>query len=180
MILGTVFCSWICPFGLLSEWLYHLSQKVRPRVPGRTSRQRRGVPIKAVLLGLGLIVLNFFTDTLIFNQLSLPGWYSRIFQIYFNRAQVSWAAGFLAGVLLVEFVAQNRLWCRYICPQTLMIGAARLLNPWHQKSFIPGRIVICSKGENPCRRSCHLISIPRLYRIRMTWNAPIVRMCGNM
>jgi ferredoxin-type protein NapH len=184
MILGTVFCSWICPFGLLSEWLHHLSQKVWPRIPGRTSHQRRGVPIKLVLFGLGLVMLNFLSDTLIFNQLSLPGWYSRIFQLYFNQAQVSWAAGFLTGVLLVEFVAQNRLWCRYICPQSLMIVAVRLLNLWHLKVVYTKENCICGKGENPCHRSCHLglnpKTLPHPHDLECTNCGDCVVICKNL
>ena len=33
-VLGTVFCSWICPFGLLSEWGNGIAPKTSPRPVG--------------------------------------------------------------------------------------------------------------------------------------------------
>jgi ferredoxin-type protein NapH len=156
LILGTVFCSWVCPFGLLSEWLHFLSRKVFPRIPGSLDHPNRGFHLRLVLFGLGLVILLFFTDDLFFNQLSLPGWYSRIFQLYFNQAQISWAAGFLVTVLLVEFATYHRLWCRYLCPQSLLLTTARLLNPWHLKIVYAREKCTCRQGKDPCRRSCHL------------------------
>jgi ferredoxin-type protein NapH len=154
--LGTVFCSWICPFGLLSEWLHHISRRLRARPPGGPGRRNHGFLIRLLLLIPGFAILWFLTEDLWFNQLSLPGWYARIFQLYFNQAQISWAVGLLAGVLLVEVAAQNRLWCRYLCPQSVLITAARLLNPWHLKVVYAREKCICSKDQDPCRRSCHL------------------------
>jgi ferredoxin-type protein NapH len=154
--LGTVFCSWICPFGLLSEWLHHISRKLRARPPSGPGRRNHGFWIRLLLLIPGFAILWFLTGDLWFNQLSLPGWYTRIFQLYFNQAQISWAVGLLAGVLLVEVAAQNRLWCRYLCPQSVLITAARLLNPWHLKVVYARGKCTCPKDQDPCRRSCHL------------------------
>ena len=40
--LGTVFCSWVCPFGLLSELVNRFSCRIRPRKDGdRTSGKKR-------------------------------------------------------------------------------------------------------------------------------------------
>jgi ferredoxin-type protein NapH len=154
--LGTVFCSWVCPFGLLSEWLHQVSRKLWSRPPAGPGRRNYGFWIKVVLLALGLALLWFLTEDLWFNQLSLPGWYSRIFQIYFNQAQVSWAAGFLVIILLVEVAAQNRLWCRYICPQSVLLSAGCFLNPCHLKVVYAKDMCTCRKDQDPCRRSCHL------------------------
>ena len=154
--LGTVFCSWVCPYGLLSEWTHYVSRKVWRRAPGKLTRHNYSFWIRVLFLGLGLVMLWFFTEDLWLNQLSLPAWYSRLFQVYFNQTQVSWAAGFLIGVLLVEFAAQNRLWCRYLCPQSVLITLARLLNPWHLKIAYAREKCTCRKGEDPCRTSCHL------------------------
>jgi ferredoxin-type protein NapH len=154
--LGTVFCSWVCPFGLLSEWLHQVSRKLWSRPPGGPGPRNRGFRIRLLLLIPGSAILWFLTEDLWFNQLSLPGWYARIFQLYFNQAQISWVVGLLAGVLLVEVAVQNRLWCRYLCPQSVLITAARLLNPWHLKVVYAREKCTCPKAQDPCRRSCHL------------------------
>ena len=127
--LGTVFCSWVCPFGLLSEWLHYLSRKVWGYAPVKLTHHNYSFGIRALFLGLGLVILRFFTEDLWLNQLSLPGWYSRLFQVYFNQSQISWAAGFLIGVLAVEFAAQKRVWCRYLCPQSVLDQPVPPLEP---------------------------------------------------
>jgi ferredoxin-type protein NapH len=154
--LGTVFCSWICPYGLLSEWVHALGKKVLPQTYRGFGRWGNGFYSKLILFALSIPILLLVTDSLLLNQLSLPGWYSRIFQLYFNQGHLSWAAGCLAVILLIEFAAKNRLWCRYLCPQTLLLTLSRLINPWHLKIFYNQENCICRKGEDPCRQVCHL------------------------
>jgi ferredoxin-type protein NapH len=154
MSLGTVFCSWICPYGLLSEWVHNLGGKILPRNQGVACRGN-GFYYKLILFGLSLLIL-FSTDSPFLNQLSMPGWYSRLFQIYFNQGVVSWAAGGMVAILLFEFIMQNRIWCRYICPQALFLTSARLINPWYLKITYDQEKCRCKKGEDPCRRICHL------------------------
>jgi ferredoxin-type protein NapH len=159
--LGTVFCSWLCPYGLLSEWLHSLGRKVWPKNPKPTPQPNHSVKFRLSFFGLGLIIFLFLTEDLWLNQLSLPGWYSRIFQLYFNQAQISWGAGFLLGMLLVECVIQKRFWCRYLCPQAVLLSLARLVNPWHLKVAYIKEKCICRHGEAPCRTSCHLDLNPK-------------------
>jgi ferredoxin-type protein NapH len=156
MALGTVFCSWICPYGLLSEWVHTLGSKILPRPYQGFAWRGNGFYYKLILFGLSILMLLFFSDSPFLNQFSMPGWYSRIFQIYFNQGHISWAAGFLASILLIEFAAQNRIWCRYICPQALLLTLARLANPWYLKITYVQEKCICKKGDDPCRRICHL------------------------
>ncbi len=154
LVLGTVFCSWICPYGLLSEWVHTLGSKILLRNRGVAWRGN-GFYCKLILFGIGIPLL-FVTDSPFLNQLSMPGWYSRVFQIYFNQGHVSWVAAGIAFILLVEFAAKNRIWCRYICLQGLFLTSARLINPWYLKITYDQEKCKCKKGEDPCRRSCHL------------------------
>lgn len=156
MTLGTVFCSWICPYGLLSEWVQQLGRKALPRPYQGLVWRGHGFYCKLVLFGLCLVILLAWANSPFLNQLSLPGWYSRIFQNYFNQGYISWAAAFLAIMLIVEFAVKNRLWCRYICPQALLITLARLVNPWYVKITYDQEKCLCRKGEVPCRQVCHL------------------------
>jgi ferredoxin-type protein NapH len=156
MALGTVFCSWICPYGLLSEWVQTLGRKTLPRTYQGLTWRGNGFYGKSVLLGLSLVMLLFVTDSPFLNQLSLPGWYSRIFQSYFHQGNISWAAGFIGIILVAEFAAKNRLWCHSLCLQTLLITLARQVNPWYLKVTYDQEKCICRKGDDPCRQVCHL------------------------
>lgn len=156
--LGTVFCSWICPFGLLSEWGYALSKRLRKK--GRTESvrgTRRGFGIKIILFLSGLAGFFLFSTTPVLNQLSMPAWYSRVFQFWFEQRHISLAIMALAAVVGIEVLAGRRLWCRYVCPQSVMIIMAKQLNPKRLKVRFDSKVCVCggSHGE-PCTRACSL------------------------
>lgn len=161
MILGTIFCSWICPFGLFSELVHALSKKILPKAYKGLTTKGTGFRIKIFLFSLGLTGFLLFSTTPVLNQLSLPAWYSRIFQFYFEQKHISLAILFLLVILLVEFAARRRLWCRYICPQSFLLIAAKLANPRRLKVGFQEEKCLCKKDQDPCRQSCSLSLDPK-------------------
>ncbi len=160
--LGTIFCAWACPFGLLSEWGQTFSKWLR----GKSARPRhpaflRPFRVKITLFLVGLAGFFTFSTTPVLNQLSLPAWYSRIFQFWFEQRHVSLAIGFLALVLAVEILAGSRLWCRYICPQSVLIGLAKQLNQRRLRVHFHPRACICKRGVDPCGQACTLQLNPK-------------------
>lgn len=127
--LGTVFCSWICPFGLLSELVQELGSRLFPAGYKGMTTKGKGYYVKTYIFVLGLLGFLFFSTTPVLNQISLPAWYSRIFQFLFVQNHVSLAIIGLLTVLFMEFIVRNRLWCRYICPQAVLLVTVKLLNP---------------------------------------------------
>lgn len=164
MALGTVFCSWICPFGLFSELVQALSKKILPKTYKGLFIKGTGFRIKIILFSLGLAGFLFFSTTPVLNQLSLPAWYSRIFQFYFEQKHVSLAILFLIVILLVEFAARKRLWCRYICPQAVLLVLAKLVNPARLKVGFEDEKCLGKKGREPCRQACSLSLDPKQLR----------------
>ncbi len=161
MALGTVFCSWICPFGLLSELTYELGWRVLPKKYKGLTTKRNVFYIKIFIFSLGLSGFLLFSTTPVLNQLSLPAWYSRIFQFYFEQKHVSLAILFLFMILLVEFAARERLWCRYICPQSFLLIIAKLVNPARLNVGFQEGKCLCKKGRDPCRQACSLSLAPK-------------------
>ncbi|MBW1867626.1 MAG: 4Fe-4S binding protein [Deltaproteobacteria bacterium] len=125
--LGTVFCSWICPFGLLSELVNSLA---------------------------------FFSSPVL-NLVSLPFQYSNIFQYLFVQKHFSVAIWFVGAILLTEFIFRTRLWCRWICPQSVLISIAKLFNPFRLKVVFEKERCIGSKALSPCQKICSLDLDPR-------------------
>ena len=161
-ILGTVFCSWVCPFGLLSELVQLLSRKVLPKSYKGLAVKGAGFRIKLTLFILGLAGFLIFSTTPVLNQLSLPAWYSRIFQFYFEQQHISLAILFLLFILVIESAARKRLWCRYVCPQSFLIIIAKILNRRRLKiGFTLDDCISKGAKQDPCQRACSLSLNPK-------------------
>ena len=158
-LLGTVFCSWICPFGLISE----LGLALNPRHPKKTKPRSRGCKIKFIIFGAGILGFLVFSTTPVLNQLSLPAWYSRIFQFWFEQGHISLALAALPGLALAEGLLGRRLWCRYICPQSVIISLAKQINPRRLRVNYTPKSCTC-KGQSPCASACTLDLNPRRFK----------------
>jgi len=64
MCFGTIFCSWICPFGLLSELVHGLAKGVLPNTFKKLNFQISGFKIKLYILSSGLIFFSYFVQNL--------------------------------------------------------------------------------------------------------------------
>ncbi len=160
--LGTVFCSWLCPFGLFSE----LTQKIRkillPNRQNFLAISHKGFRFKMIVFLLGFGGFFIFSTTPVLNQLSLPAWYARFFQYYFGQDFVSLCFLFLLAILSIEFIAGKRLWCRYICPQSILIILTKILNQNRLKVAFVKDNCICKPGYDKCGAACSLNLQPKL------------------
>ncbi len=159
--LGTLFCSWICPFGFMSELVQGLRKK-RQKID-KPDTLRKGFVVKLYIFAIGFTGFFFFSTTPVLNQLSLPAWYSRIFQFLFTQHHLSMAIFVLLFILFIEFLAGKRLWCKYICPQAIFLVTFKLLNPYHLKIGYNKDKCICRRdGNEPCKAACSLSLDPQL------------------
>ncbi len=172
-ILGTVFCSWICPYGLLSEWTQKLRSKVLPKDSIGLGLNKPGFNFKLAVFILGFFGFLIFSTTPILNQLSTAAWYARFFQYYFGQDVISLCFLFFLGLLLAEFLAGRRFWCRYICPQSILIILTKLLNKNRMKVAFADDKCICKPGYEKCEPACTLSLNPK--RV----GGPIETECNN-
>jgi len=159
--LGTVFCSWLCVYGLLSEWTHQLSKKLLPPGYRGLPLGRPGFPFKMGVFVAGFIGFFVFSTTPILNQLSLAAWYSRFFQYLFGQDVVSLCFLFLLALLCIEFLARKRLWCRYVCPQSVLIILAKQLGRKRMRVAFAEEKCICKPGYERCDRACSLQLQPK-------------------
>lgn len=132
LLLGPVFCSWICPFGLISELTHGSKATAKNSPPAKSDAGARPFKFKLLLAGCGLLGVLFFIPFPILNQLSLPGWYSRLLQhvvMYGTGALPALWPGLalLLAVPALEKVLHRRFWCRWVCPQSLLLNLSGLL-----------------------------------------------------
>ncbi len=159
--LGTVFCSWMCPFGFLSELAVNFSKKFLPRNYKGPGIVASGFKFKLVIFLVGIGFFLIFSTTPVLNQLSLPAWYTRFFQYFFGQGYFSLSILVIAAVLLIEFIAQKRIWCRYICPQSVLLSLTKRLN---NKRLIVGfnpEKCRCKGAREHCTESCSLSLKPK-------------------
>jgi ferredoxin-type protein NapH len=161
LLLGRIFCSWVCPYGLLSEIAHSITG---PRKGARPVKGR-GFTVKAAVLvcGLGAAWVWGFPAL---GMLSLPGELSLVPVLVWQGGGL-WlllgAAVLPLAALMLEMALGKRLWCHYVCPQSVLLGVAARGLP----RSVPGLRIAwhadkCScKGETPCRVACSLDLNPR-------------------
>ncbi len=118
---GRTFCSWICPYHLLSEWaeMLHLKLAKKKLVKNHAFDRRA-----RVWLWLSFAVLAFVTGYTVYETISPTGILSRAL-IYGPSLALVW----VLVLLVFEVVYSRRAWCRYACPIGLTYGLVGALSP---------------------------------------------------
>lgn len=159
LILGQVFCAWLCPYGFVSELAQGLVSRRRalPR-----SGQGAALPFccKAALTVTGLALASYVALPVL-NQLSLPGWYSRALQHVVLYGEFLPGVALFAALPLLEAALGRRLWCRWLCPQSVLPALAGALLPWRLRVRFQPAACRCPAGQRACREQCSLDLDPR-------------------
>lgn len=157
-ILGAVFCSWVCPYGLVSELNQSLNRRVRNI---RYKRRISGFAVKTIVISMILIAIVFLGLPPILNHLSLPGWYSRTAQTWFLSGLFPAGIILLLGAMAVDLLSGMRLWCRYCCPQSYLLMLVQRFSPKRLRIMYDPQRCTCAPGSSPCRNACPLLLNPK-------------------
>ena len=124
------FCSWLCPVGTLSEWLWKLGRRLLGRnlaLPGWLDLPLRGA--KYLLLGFFLWAVGNMSVEAIRAFLGSPyGLVADVKMLDFFRRMGTTAAVSVAVIAALSVVVQN-FWCRYLCPYGALHGLLSWLSP---------------------------------------------------
>ncbi len=154
LMLGPVFCSWVCPWGLASEAI----DRLRPgrRWQGKPwLRLRRPRPfVLAAWLALGT-----FLSLPLIALVSAPRLITSLAsEAIFLRLLSPVTGGLLAALFLLEVLGPRRIWCRVLCP----VGALTNYLRWNRTLRITPRPVPCSCVSEPqCLEQCRWGLDPR-------------------
>jgi polyferredoxin len=130
LLLKKAFCSWLCPVGTLSEYLWKLGR----RLFGRTFAPPRWLDLglrslKYILLALFVAVIGYMSASALHDFMAGPyGIIADVKMLDFFRG-ITWVG---ISVLLalggLSLFLQN-FWCRYLCPYGALMGLVSLASP---------------------------------------------------
>ncbi len=149
-LLRKSFCSWICPVGTLSEWLWQTGEAVF----GRTFALPRcfDIPLRSlkyVLFGLFAYVVVTMPVPAIVEFLTSPyGLIADVKMLDFFRRMGQTTAIVLAVLVVLSLVAKN-FWCRFLCPYGAMTGLVALVSPTRIRRD-PVECIDCAKCAVAC------------------------------
>jgi len=124
------FCSWLCPMGSISEYLWRLGRETfgrNFRLPRWLDIPARG--LKYILLGLFVYAVASMPVEAIRAFLQGPyGIVDDVKMLNFFRF-LGLTGGVLLAVLVIASVFVQNFWCRYLCPYGALLGMAALASP---------------------------------------------------
>lgn len=150
MLFRKAFCSWLCPIGTISEWLWQGGEALF----GRTLSIPRWLDIP--LRGLKYVLLALFAWLVVTMPVpALRGFlespYGLVADVkmldFFRRAGTLTIQ--LCGVLVLLSVITRNFWCRYLCPYGALMGLASLLSPM-RITREPISCIDCGKCAKAC------------------------------
>jgi len=163
LLLKKAFCSWLCPVGTFSEFLWKLGR----RVYGRSLRLPRWIDValrglKYLLLGLFVAVIGAMSAAALDDFMATPyGLVADVKMLNFFR-DIGITAAVVIGLLALLSTLIQNIWCRYLCPYGALMGLASLFSPVKIRRDQEA-CVDCGK----CAKACPAgIAVDKLVQIR--------------
>ncbi|MDM8008954.1 MAG: 4Fe-4S dicluster domain-containing protein [Phycisphaerae bacterium] len=168
LLLGRLFCNWICPFGILHHfvgWIFN-----RRSTPGRIASNRYrpmyqtkyyvlAAMLAAAVFGslqIGLLdpicLLHRSLTVSVLPALNMPPVFVEIFGNP-KLHQLGWVVGGIALFLVGMNLVIPRFFCRTLCPLGALLGAASRFSLWRIDRD-PNRCTECGLCDRNCEGAC--------------------------
>lgn len=136
---GRVFCSSLCPFGALQDFIsLFVPKRFQYELP-------QAVHDKALYIKYGILAFLLIT-ALTFTEISLFQYFEPFGTIFYqSRSVVLWLI-LIAFLLASVFI--SRFYCRYACPLGAALGVTSLLSPFRIKRV--QQCQVCKVCEHAC------------------------------
>jgi polyferredoxin len=124
------FCSWLCPVGTLSEYLWRAGHRLFRRsfqLPRWSDIPLRG--LKYLLLGFFVWAVSTMSADAIAAFMRSPyGVIADVKMLNFFR-HIGETGLIVLGMLIVSSVFVQNFWCRYLCPYGALLGVTAFFSP---------------------------------------------------
>ncbi|WP_109488103.1 4Fe-4S binding protein [Occallatibacter savannae] len=163
ILLKKAFCSWLCPVGTFSEFLWRIGH----RFFGRNLRLPKwfDIPLRSlkyILLALFVAVIGVMSAEALDGFMQTPyGLLVDVKMMNFFRDMGITAAVVIGLLILLSTLVQN-FWCRYLCPYGALMGLASLLSPVKIRRDEQS-CIDCSKCSKACPAG---LAVDQLVQIR--------------
>ena len=130
LLLKRGFCSWICPFGLLTEYLNRLHTLIfrkNIKLPRWLDYPLRSLKYLLLAFFLWAIVLQMNVVALEYFIHSPYNMVADIKMLYFFKNITPFAFWVLVVLVVLSVLIRN-FWCRYLCPYGALLGALSFLS----------------------------------------------------
>lgn len=115
---GRIFCSWVCPYGLISEF----AAVIRHKLIEKRFIKDFEFHINRYFFFIFWIVMTLSTGILFFEMFNLAGITSRLIIYGFSSASV------LVFIMLAAEIFFGRFWCSSVCPIGTLYGTLSFIS----------------------------------------------------
>lgn len=162
-VFGKSFCSWICPFGFLSETL----EQAHKAIFKRSFRMPRWLDyplrsLKYLILGFFLIAIIPMGVYQLLSYLDSP--YHAVADVKMFRffAQITpFALNVIIGLVIASALVPY-FWCRYLCPYGALLGITGLLSP-NRITRVEDSCIDCAKCAMACPAKILVDQVKRVH-----------------
>ncbi len=166
LIFGRIFCSWICPLGILNHLMSALPSILKKRQRMLSNEWRPLYQTKyyilialLVLSGFGILQIGLLDPIALtvrtFAVTIFPGLQMAGLPVY--ATQPYYLGGWLVGILFFLILASNRyvmrLWCRMLCPLGALLGVIARFSLFRIHKN-PDKCLSCHKCSEACHGAC--------------------------
>jgi polyferredoxin len=163
LVMKRAFCSWLCPVGTLSEYLWKLGRKLFRR--NLTLPRWLDLPLRSIkylLVAFFVVIIGGMSAAALEDFMAQPyGILADVKMLHFF-AHMSTTALITVGVLAVLSVFIKNFWCRYACPYGAVMSLASLVSPLRIRRDTEA-CIDCGKCAKACPQN---LPVDRLVQVR--------------
>jgi polyferredoxin len=171
------FCSWLCPVGTVSEYLWKLGRRVYKRkfvVPMWLDLPLRS--LKYLLLGFFVFIVFTMSQQQLGEFLMSPfGIVADVKMLNFFRYIGTIGIAVLMVLTLLSILIQN-FWCRFLCPYGALMGLVSLLSPVKIRRDQEA-CIDCGKCNKACPSHLSVDSLVQIRSVECTGCMECVTVC---
>ena len=171
------FCSWLCPIGTLSEYLWRAGKKLFKRnffLPRWLDLPLRG--LKYFLLGLFVWAISTMSVVGIRDFMQSPyGLIADVKMLNFFR-HIGETGLIVLGVFVVASVFVPNFWCRFLCPYGALLGLSSWLSPTRIRRNAE-TCIDCAKCAKVCPSALPVDKLVQIRSVECTGCLDCVAVC---